>query len=43
MAASWSQRWWVISAAAAHGSGQLTDAQHWSQVTVVAPSSVGVV
>jgi hypothetical protein len=41
--ASWSQRWWVIAAAAAQGSGQLTDAQQRSQVTAMAPSSVGVV
>jgi hypothetical protein len=43
LAWSGSQRWWVISAAAAHGSGQLTDAKHRSQVTAMAPSSVGVV
>jgi hypothetical protein len=43
MAVSWSQPWWVISFAAAHGSGQLTVSQHWSQVTAMAPSSVGVV
>jgi hypothetical protein len=43
VAGSWSQRWWVILAAAAHGSGQVTDAQQRSQVTAMAPSSVGVV
>jgi hypothetical protein len=43
MAASWLQRWWVIAAAAAHGSGQATATKHRSQVTVMAPSSVGVV
>jgi hypothetical protein len=40
---SGSQWWWVIAAAAAQGSGQLVDAKHWSQVTAMAPSSVGVV
>jgi hypothetical protein len=43
VAASGSQWWWVIAAAAAQGSGQLTAAKHWSQVTAMAPSSVGVV
>jgi hypothetical protein len=43
MAGSGSQWWWVIAAAAAQGSGQLTAAKHWSQVTAMAPSSVGVV
>jgi hypothetical protein len=43
MAASGSQRWWVIAAAAAHGSGQAVDWKHRSQVTAMTPSSVGVV
>ena len=43
MAASGSQWWWVMAAAAAYGSGQLTAAKQRSQVTAMAPSSVGVV
>jgi hypothetical protein len=43
MAASGSHWWWVIAAAAAHGSGQAVEWKHWSQVTAMAPSSVGVV
>jgi hypothetical protein len=43
MPASGSQWWWVIAVAAAHGSAQLVDCQQWSQVTAMAPSSVGVV
>jgi hypothetical protein len=43
MAASGSQWWWVIAVAAAQGSGLSTDCQQRSQVTAMAPSSVGVV
>jgi hypothetical protein len=43
MVASWSQWWWVISAAAAQGSGHGTDCQQWSQVTAMPLSWVGVV
>jgi hypothetical protein len=43
MAVSGWQWWWVMAVAAAKGSGQPTDTKHWSQVTAMTPSSVGVV
>jgi len=43
MAARGSQWWWVMAVAATNGSGQATAARQRSQVSVMAPSSVGVV
>jgi hypothetical protein len=43
MAVSGWQWWWVMAVAAAKGSGQPTDCRQRSQVTAMAPSSVGVV